>query len=130
MPGEIEPTPWELHRADKQILESLTRIEISMMTGKQFEEYRAAADGRLSDVRGRQAGWETLSGAEHVAIRARISAGEKDLDTKIEKQAERADTLERSARESRTRTLLAIGLAVLGALLSIGVTVILRGVGS
>lgn len=120
MPGETEPTPWELHRSVKLVLESLARVETTMLTGKQFEEYRAAADGRLSDLRARHAGWETLSGTEH-----------KRLDEKIDKQADRADGLERAERAAKSRTWLAVGVAVLGALLSIAVTVtvsvILRG---
>ena len=129
MPGETEPTPWELHRAVKLVLESLARVETQMLTARQFEEYRSAMDRRLNDLSTRQAGWETESGTEHVSVRARIGVGEERLGTKIEKQAERADHLERAARESKGRTWLAIGVSVLGALLAVAVAVILRGMG-
>ena len=48
---------------------------------------------------------------------------EKDLESQIKAERDRSDTLERNARESRSKTWLAIALAAAGAVVSISIAI-------
>lgn len=111
--AEAEPTLWELMRA-------ITRLEgklDNVLTVEVFRAYQEGTDRRFGQVETDIAEWKVESRGEHTA-----------LDAKIVALRDRADTTERVQREARSRNWLAVGIAVLSCVLSIGGGLILAGV--
>lgn len=120
MPAQgAEPTPWELRRSVDQMVEMLTRIEDRMLTKDRFDEHQRNVDRRISQLETRQAEWEKVSSAEHVAIDARAAQTRSELDKRMEDIREGFASAERHTRDLRNRTVLAISVAVLSGLFGI-----------
>lgn len=112
------PSPWELMRMLEKIDNRLEAMENRMVSNAVFQAHQEAVERRFLDVEKDQQAWIVESRGEHVR-----------LDAEIRKHREAQDALERQQRESRTRTWLSIGVACLGALLSLGAALILRATG-
>ena len=139
--GRSEPTPWELHRSDQKILETLDRIETRMLTLAVFQEYQRGADHRAAVLEETQGQDRAAAAAATTAALVKLEALENRLslkieisetktNTKIERQAERAELLETTARELKSRNWVSIGMSVLGTLLAIGAALVLKGLGA
>lgn len=127
--GGSEPTPWELHRSDQKILETLDRIETRMLTLAVFQEYQRGADHRAAMLEETQGVDRASASAATTAMGVRLDRVEALLSNKIEKQAERAEILETTARELKAKNWIAIGMAVLGSLLALGGAIIIKSLG-
>lgn len=112
------PSTWELMRLLEKIDDRLENMENRMVSNAVFQSEKAATERRFESVEQSQKEWTVESRGEHVR-----------LDAKIDAYKERQDALERAQRESRTRTWLAVGVAILGALVSLGSVLLSQALG-
>lgn len=101
-----------------------------MLTVDVFKAYQEATERRFQEVEKDQQAWTVESRGEHVRLDGRLNAMNVDFRAQLDTYKDRQDTLERAQRESRSRTWLAVGVAILGGLVSLGANLILRGMGA
>jgi len=114
-----EPTLWELMR----LLQSIDKRLDGFVTQPVFQAEQEA-NRRIQEALSKDlSDWKAESRGEHARLDGRLNTMEKDLESQIKAERDRSDTLERNARESRSKTWLAIALAAAGAVVSIGIAI-------
>lgn len=116
--SERTPTAWELLRAIQSVGAEVARVSERMLTKDRFDEYQRGTDRRFDALEKRQAEWEAKSERAHGQLGERING--------VEQEAERREQV---ARESRAKVWLGVGMAGLGALLSLASALVLRATG-
>lgn len=108
-----EPGGWELLRAIDGLKETLSKV----LSVEVFKAYSEGNDRRHEANEKALNAWIGESKSEHA-----------ELDAKIESERKSRVELERQQRESRQRTWLAIGIAILGPVLGIILNIATKGV--
>lgn len=140
--GEIEVL---LDALQKNILGELREIKSNMVTAAVFEARQVAYDQRTTRLEQDHQAWVRESTEAHVALdkdskarhaetTAAITALEIKVNNRFEKGEERSFQLEQSAKQQKNGKWQAIGIAVLAAVLSVLVNIMVfwvnKGIGA
>lgn len=126
--AEQEPTAWELMRILQTVQDTLGRMEGRMLSIDQFRTYQESNERRFASLENQQNAWTTESRGEHVRLDGKLNTQNESLRGLLDTYREKQEALERASREGRSRTWLAIGVSILGFLLTIASGFILNGV--
>lgn len=117
--AEAEPTLWELMRLLQSIDKRLDGFVTQQVFRAEQEANRRAQESIAKDL----SDWKAESRGEHARLDGRMNTVEKDLEGQIKAEREAREQIERSSRESRSRTWLSIALAAAGAVVSISIAI-------
>lgn len=129
MSPETEPTPWELMRLLRKIDDRLEHMETRMVSGEVFRAHQEAIERRFNEAEADQRDWTVESRGEHVRLDAKVDTLRVDLTAQLDGYKAAQDAVVREQRAARGRVWLAVGVAVLSGLVSLGVGVLLQGIG-
>lgn len=119
MSPETEPTPWELMRLLRSIDDRLKGMDERLVSVAVFKAEQEATRDRFADVN-----------KDVSDLKAETSSSIANLHATVDNYREKQEALEREQRASRGRVWLAVGVAILSGLVSLGVGVVLQHVGS
>lgn len=118
MSPETEPTPWELMRLLRSIDERLKGMDERLVSLAVFKAEQESTRDRFADVN-----------KDVSDLKAETSSSIANLHATVDNYREKQEALEREQRASRGRIWLAVGVAILSGLVSLGVGVVLQGIG-
>lgn len=118
MSPETEPTPWELMRLLRSIDDRLKSMDDRLVPLAVFRAEQDSTRERLAEVNKDVSDLKAETHSSHANLRATV-------DTYRTSQ----EALEREQRAARGRVWLAVGVAILSGLVSLGVGVVLQGMG-
>lgn len=118
MSPETEPTPWELMRLLRSIDDRLKGMDERLVSVAVFKAEQEATRDRFSDVN-----------KDVSELKAETSSSMANIRATLDTYRTQQEAIEREQRASRGRIWLAVGVAILSGLVSLGVGVVLQGIG-